>query len=200
MTQRWTRRPATRRRLRERRRAASHAAPAARRRGRRREKVFHVEDLAVAYYGSSRSRTSRSTSTRTGDRVHRAVGLRQEHLHPLLQPDERPDPRRGVEGTILYHGKDLYARESRPGRGAPADRDGLPEAEPVPEVDLRQRRVRAPRARAEGRPRRAGRARAAARRALGRGQGPAQGHARSASRAASSSGSASRGRSRSSPT
>ena len=30
-----------------------------------------------------------------------------------------------------------------PGRGSPADRDGLPAAEPVSEVDLRQRRLRA---------------------------------------------------------
>ena len=37
---------------------------------------------------------------------------------------------------------DLYGPERRPGRGAPADRDGLPEAEPVPEVDLRQHRLR----------------------------------------------------------
>ena len=28
------------------------------------------------------------------DGVHRAVGLRQEHVHPLLQPDERPHPGR----------------------------------------------------------------------------------------------------------
>ncbi len=28
------------------------------------------------------------------DRIHRAVGLREEHLHPLLQPHERPDPGR----------------------------------------------------------------------------------------------------------
>ena len=52
-----------------------------------------------------------------------------------------------VDGRVLYHGRDLYALERRPGRGAPADRDGLPEAEPVPEVDLRQHRLRPARAR-----------------------------------------------------
>ena len=65
-------------------------------------------------------------------------------------------------------------RRRRPGRGAPADRDGLPEAEPVPEDDLRQRRLGASRARAEAGPRRAGRAGSARRRALGRGQGSSQ--------------------------
>ena len=52
-----------------------------------------------------------------------------------------------VDGTVLYHGADLYGRERRPGRGATPHRHGLPEAEPVPEVDLRQRRLRAARAR-----------------------------------------------------
>ena len=48
-----------------------------------------------------------------------------------------------VDGTILYHGVDLYDRAGRRGRGPPADRDGVPEAQPVPQVDLRQRRLRA---------------------------------------------------------
>ena len=63
-------------------------------------------------------------------------------------------------------------RPGRRGRGAQADRDGLPEAQPVPEVDLRQHRLRPARARDEGRHGRDRRARAAPRRALGRGQGP----------------------------
>ena len=53
-----------------------------------------------------------------------------------------------VGGKILYHGEDLYGSDADPGRGAPADRHGLPEAEPVPEVDPRQRRLRAEGARA----------------------------------------------------
>ena len=40
------------------------------------------------------------------------VGLRQEHVHPLLQPHERPDPdARRSTGRILYHGIDLYGPE-----------------------------------------------------------------------------------------
>ena len=51
-----------------------------------------------------------------------------------------------VGGKVLYHGEDVYGADGRPGRGAPPDRHGLPAAEPVPEVDLRQRRLRAARA------------------------------------------------------
>ena len=76
-------------------------------------------------------------------RVHRAVGLRQDDGAALLQPDERPHRHRpSVEGTILYHGVDLYDPEVNAGRGPAADRDGVPEAEPVPEEHLRQRRLR----------------------------------------------------------
>ena len=47
-----------------------------------------------------------------------------------------------IEGTIRYHGLDLYGPHGRRGRGAAADRHGVPEAQPVPQVDLRQRRLR----------------------------------------------------------
>ena len=60
-------------------------------------------------------------------------------------------PSARVEGEMLYHGLDLYGAGRRPGRGAPLDRHGLPEAEPVPEVDLRQRRLGAPDPRHEAR-------------------------------------------------
>ena len=46
-----------------------------------------------------------------------------------------------IEGEVLYHGQDLYGSGRRPRVGATVDRHGLPEAEPVPEVDLRQRRL-----------------------------------------------------------
>ena len=44
-------------------------------------------------------------------------------------------------GTIRYHGQDICGARRRPGRGAAPHRHGLPAAEPVPEVDLRQRRL-----------------------------------------------------------
>ena len=79
-----------------------------------------------------------------------------------------------VGGQVLYHGHGHLRPRRRPGRGAPAHRHGLSEAEPVSEVNLRQRRLCAE----EARPRREhGRARRASTvrcRPLGRGQGPAE--------------------------
>ena len=53
-------------------------------------------------------------------------------------------------GTIRYHGQDIAAQGRRPGRRAAHDRHGLPAPEPVPEVDLRQRRLGPEGARDEG--------------------------------------------------
>ena len=86
---------------------------------------------------------------RDGD--HRPSGLRQEHVHPLPEPDERPHPGRfGRRHDPLPRRGPLRTRH-RSGRGAAADRHGLPEAESVSEVDLRQRRLRTARARDERR-------------------------------------------------
>ncbi len=49
-----------------------------------------------------------------------------------------------VEGTINYHGVNLYDPAVNCHRGPPPHRHGVPEAQPVPEVDLRQRRLRPP--------------------------------------------------------
>ena len=84
------------------------------------------------------------------DRLHRAVGLRQEHADPLLQPPQRPDPGRAGGGRDPLPRRGPLRRGGRPGRGAAPHRHGLPEAEPVPEVDLRQHRLRPARARHEG--------------------------------------------------
>ena len=80
-----------------------------------------------------------------------------------------------VEGTLLYHGVDLYDPSRRPRRGAPAHRHGVPEAEPVPQVDLREHRVRPEDRRLQGRHGRARRGVAAPGGPVGRGQGQAQG-------------------------
>ena len=64
---------------------------------------------------------------------------------------------------------------SRPDRGAHAHRHGVPEAEPVPQVDLRERRLRPARARRQATAAvldEQGRGGAARRGAVGRGQGP----------------------------
>ena len=41
-----------------------------------------------------------------------------------------------VEGQIDYRGQSLYGPGVSPDRGPAADRHGVPEAEPVPQVDL----------------------------------------------------------------
>jgi hypothetical protein len=72
-------------------------------------------------------------------------------------------------------GEDIYDPKRRPGAAARQGRHGVPEAQPVPEIDLRQRGLRPPHPRAVRQQGRAGRDRrevAAPRRALGRGEGP----------------------------
>ena len=76
-------------------------------------------------------------------RVHRAVRLRQDDGAPQPQPDERPD-RRGPGGRRHPLPRRAPVRQRRlPDRGPAPHRDGLPEGQPVPEVDLRQHRLRA---------------------------------------------------------
>ena len=47
-----------------------------------------------------------------------------------------------VEGTVLIDGADIYESGHRRGAAAAPGRHGVPEVEPVPEVDLRERRLR----------------------------------------------------------
>ena len=82
-----------------------------------------------------------------GHRLHRAVRVRQEHVPAHAQPDERPDrrhPRRRAKSCST-------ATTSRPGhrrrRLAAAGRHGVPEVEPVSEVDFRERGLRPARGR-----------------------------------------------------
>ena len=46
-----------------------------------------------------------------------------------------------VEGDIRLDGEDIYAPACRSGAAARPRRHGVPEAEPVPQVDLRERRL-----------------------------------------------------------
>ena len=50
-------------------------------------------------------------------------------------------------GEILLDGEDIYRPRHRRGRPAPARRHGVSEVEPVPQVDLRERRLRPARGR-----------------------------------------------------
>ena len=106
---------------------------------------LELQDVSC-YYGSFRAvRTSASTSRKReitaligpsgcGKSTLLRTINRMNDLDPEL-PDRGPDPASTAQ--------DLYGRRRRPGRGPTARRHGLPEAEPVPQVDLRQRRLRA---------------------------------------------------------
>ena len=75
-------------------------------------------------------------------RAHRSERLRQEHVPALAQPDERHGPGRLGRRTRRARRRAHLRPGRRPGARAPARRDGLPALEPVPEVDLRERRLR----------------------------------------------------------
>ncbi|KAF1854665.1 hypothetical protein Lal_00007137, partial [Lupinus albus] len=76
------------------------------------------------------------------DRLHRPVRLRQVHAAALLQPHERPG------GRLPRRGRDPPRRQQHlpqgrgSGRAAPPRRHGVPEAQPLPQEHLRERRLR----------------------------------------------------------
>ena len=177
----------------ERRRAAVGA-------GVSRDVVFDIDDLSVSYgeapavKGVSLDIYKNAITALIGPSgCGKSTFLRCLNRMNDLVPSAR------VDGKLLYHGVDLYGAGRRPDRGAAPDRHGLPAAEPVPEVDLRQRRLRPAHPRHEGRPRRPRRAGAPSAPRSGTRSRTASSARRSGSRAASSSASASRARSRSSP-
>ena len=94
------------------------------------------------WYGNQALKGIDLRSQSTCDRPHRSVGLRQEHLPALLQPDARSAARDPLPG--LDHAAARRHQSGRRGRGsdrgADADRHGLPEAEPVSEDGVRERR------------------------------------------------------------
>ncbi len=85
-------------------------------------------------------------------------------------------PGQRAEGEVMLDGENILSPIRRHQRPAQPDRHGVPEADAVSDVDLRQHRLRCPAAREArpGRDGRAGRMVADARRAVGRGEGPAE--------------------------
>ena len=108
------------------------------------------------------------------DGVHRPLRLWKDHAASQHEPDERSHPgsRGGRQDHLPRAGS--VRRRRRCGRGAPPHRDGVSAAQSVPEVDLRQRRVRPADSRDEGRPQRPRREGPTPCGAVGRGQGPPQ--------------------------
>ena len=108
-------------------------------------------------------------------RVHRPVGLRQEHVPADAEPDERHHSGHARRGHGAHRRRRHLRAARRRRRPAAPRRDGVPEVEPVPEVDLRERRLRPAHQRhgsERGRAARARRGEPARGGDLGRGQGP----------------------------
>ena len=79
--------------------------------------------------------------------AHRPVGLRQVDVPALDQSHERAAARRSPRGRDPSRRRRRLQPRHGSRHAAPARRDGVPALESVPEVDLRQRRVRAARQR-----------------------------------------------------
>jgi ABC-type phosphate transport system, ATPase component len=116
-----------------------------RRRNPRREadKVFDAKNLSI-YYGSFRAVTDVSLSVYQNE-ITAFIGPsgcgKTTVLRTLNRMNDLIASAR-VEGDVHYRGASLYHKDVSGDGRAPAHRHGLPEAEPVPEVDLRERRLR----------------------------------------------------------
>ena len=132
--------------------------------------VFAIEDLAV-WYGKSLALAGVTMDIRknTVTAVIGPSGCGKSTFIRCLNRMSDAVPGIKVEGRIAYHGTNLRGPESTRSRCGAGS--GWSSSAPTrSEVDLRQHRLRAARARDEGRPRRPRRACAAEGRALGRGQ------------------------------
>ena len=106
--------------------------------------VFHLDAVNV-HYGAFHAVRDVSLDIREHE-ITAFIGpsrLRQVHRAALPQPHERPHHGRPGRGHGRLPRRRPLRPEHRPGRGPPPDRHGVPEAQPVPQVDLRQRRLRA---------------------------------------------------------
>ena len=81
------------------------------------------------------------------DGSHWAVGLREKHVPAVHQPDERFDRRDARRRDRFCWRRRHFGAQGRRGRAAKAGGHGVPEVEPVSEVDFRERGVRAARGR-----------------------------------------------------
>ena len=105
--------------------------------------VLEVDALSL-WYGeqAGAERHLAGDPREAGHRLHRPVGLRQVDAAALLQPHERSDRRRAHRGRHPLRRRQHLRPGARRDRAAQAHRHGLPEVQPVPQVDLRERRLR----------------------------------------------------------
>ena len=91
----------------------------------------------------TRSRTHRSTCpANQRDGADRALGLRKVDVHSRAQSNARPHARSARRRTRLARRSGHLRARHRSGDDSLPDRHGLPAAQPVSEVHLRQRRLR----------------------------------------------------------
>ena len=166
-----------------------------------RETVFDIHDVSV-YYGTFRA-VRDLTLPIARNEITALIGPsgcgKTTFLRCLNRMNDLIEGAR-VEGQILYHGVDLYDERVDPVEVRRRIGMVFQKPNPVPEVDLRQRRIRPADRGLQGGHGRLGRGVAPARRAVGRSERQAEGIRRWRSPAGSSNGCASRGRSRRSPT
>ena len=110
----------------------------------RREKVFSVSDLSVAYHGNvALDGVDLDVHKNTVTAFIGPSGCGKSTFIRCFNRMNDLIPGAKVSGNgAVPRGGPLRTRRRR-GRDPPPHRHGLPEAEPVPEVDLRQHRVRA---------------------------------------------------------
>ena len=126
-----------------------------------REVVFDIRDLTV-FYGKAPAVKDVSLAIHR-NAITALIGPSGCGKSTVLRSLNRMNdlvPSARVDGQDPLPRRRPLRPRRRPDRGAPADRHGLPAPEPVPEVDLRQRRLRPAHPRPEGRSRRPRRARA----------------------------------------
>ena len=73
-----------------------------------RDGLRHPRPLGVLRQRTRGQRRQPRDLPQHGHRPDRPLGLRQEHVHPLPEPHERPDPGARIDGQILYHGQNMY--------------------------------------------------------------------------------------------
>ena len=108
--------------------------------------AIEVEKMSF-YYGQTQSavRHLGQASGEAGHGVHRPIRVRQEHVSPHAQPDERHHPGRPRHRQDHDRRQGPLRIRRRSSRPSARRRHGVSEVQPVPEVDLRQHRVwRAP--------------------------------------------------------
>ena len=99
--------------------------------------VFDTKNISI-YYGSFRAVTNVSLTIHENE-ITAFIGPSGCGKTTVLRTLNRLNdliPGARVEGEVEYRGVSLYGARGLPDRRAPAYRHGLPEAEPVPQVDL----------------------------------------------------------------